>query len=255
MIIVAGDSWACGELHRGDLRNEHDVTTMISHGGLAQFLQEAGHDTVNLGRIGGSNLLTVRIIETWWERNPGKIDKIFVFQTEYTRDYAMAFFEDYDDIQDHHSLSGRMIARFYSRLSNLASALDTKIFLIGGVSDTLAPSVVTNHYPGVEVACQSLTNLLLANDSTISDPVFSWYTNWAQDLVQEVKQKLKPDQLSAFLDEITRSMNREIDVFACPEYFWPDGCHPNRKGHEVLFAYLMENGFVFDKKDQKIANI
>ena len=94
-IVIAGDSWGCGEWLRGDLRK--NVATDIVHGGLAQYLTEDGHTVVNLSQGGASNTFIDSAISKHLEseslRDRENPDKIIVFQTTYTRDYRFRFDE------------------------------------------------------------------------------------------------------------------------------------------------------------------
>lgn len=238
MIIVSGCSWACGEWERSDLRIG---LTEPSHPGLSKYLEEAGHDVVNLGIPGGSNLQVCNKISGWIQRNRDiKIDKIIVFQTEYTRDWRMRFNEDYSKIEHHDSLCNIMIARFYNWLIELEEDADCEVYVIGGASDTLDPEIVKKHYGGLNVVCQSMVNFLINHDTTVEHPIFSWYHQESIPLVEEVKRHLSDSELQKFLVEIQRGADRENIVFSTPEYFWPDGSHPNRAGHKKLFDFLLK---------------
>ena len=235
MIIVSGCSWACGEWDRGDLHHG------VSHPGLSIYLNEAGYRTVNLGIPAGSNLQVADKISGWILRHADvKVDKIIVFQTEYTRDWRMRFDEDYGKIERYDSLCNIMIARFYHRLIEVASDAACEVCLIGGVSDTWEPELVERNYPGIRIVCQSMTNLLINNHPRIANPIFSWYHIESRPLVEEVKRYLNNDELDKFLIEIERGAQRENLVFGTPEYFWPDGVHPNRVGHKKLFDFLTD---------------
>ena len=239
MIIVAGCSWACGEWSRGDLGQG------IVHQGLSQYLIEQQRLCLNLGIPGGSNMRVAQKIQGWLDRNPdANLDKILIFQTEYTRDLALNFEEDFDDISEFDLIAGKIIARFYSRCVEISQTAHCPVYLIGGVSDTIMLSDFEQQYPGVKVACQSLVNLLVNDRDTIDSPILSWYGRGAIEMLHHLKKRLSTDQLQIFLHRIDQGLDRENLVFGNPAYFWPDGMHPNRSGHKKLFDYLCNKGIL-----------
>jgi len=236
MIIVAGCSWACGEWPRGDLSGP------IEHEGLAQYIREAGVQAITMGIPGGGNLAVAHKIKRWIERHPDTVEKIFVMQTEYDRDFSMVFSEDYEHIEYGNDVANRMIERFYHRLMDINRETGIPIYLMGGLGDTLDPELIHTHYSGITVACQSISNLLLNGSDRIDVPVLSWYTKNALDLIQKVRSKLPDIEIENLTNLIDLGAERESNVFACADLFWPDGYHPNRKGHKLLFDFLVERG-------------
>ena len=239
MIIVAGCSWACGEWSRGDkLRG-------IVHEGLSLYIAEQKKPCLNLGIPGGSNMQVAQKIQGWLDRNPdANLDKILIFQTEYTRDLEMKFEEDFDDVSEFDFIPGTIIARFYSRCVEISQIARCPVYLIGGVSDTIMLTDFEQQYPGVKVVCQSLVNLLVNGCETIDNPVLSWYSRSAIEMLHHVKKRLSPDQLQIFLLRIDQGLQRENLVFGKPKYFWPDGCHVNRVGYKILFDFLCDKGIL-----------
>ena len=244
MIIISGCSWSCGEWSRGDTREDKTPYTVL-HEGLTQYIKDVGITVLNLGIPAGSNYVVAKKISSWFERNPDhQVKQIFIFQTDYARDYQMRFDEDFDNIEYANTVAHIMIARFYHRLIEISNKYNVKIYLIGGVSDTLSPEILKSYYAPLEVACQSMVNLLVNKNHLIDDPVLSWYPGEYLPMVERIKKRLSADQISKLLQEIDKGFNRENLVFSAPEYFWPDGIHPNRDGHKKLFDYLVENNYL-----------
>ena len=240
-ILIAGDSWGCGEWPRGD---QSDGSTVL-HGGLAEYCQQAGYDIINLSRGGTSNLQIYRAIKGYLERYPDlEIDKIFVFQTEYTRDQGFTFDEDWTSILEADTLAGIWISRFYSFLADIAEESNCKIYIIGGCSDTIWLDNITDHYPGLHIACQSLTNLILNNNQQVDKPVLSWYSIGDVELINRIKKLLPATRINNLIELITLGYERENLLWANPKYFYPDGIHPNRLGHKILFNYLKEKNYL-----------
>ena len=71
-IIVAGDSWACGE---------YSSTGELTHGGLRQYLDEDGHQTLCFGYPGVGSLTAYDFLFNFIRHNLDKMtfEKILFF--------------------------------------------------------------------------------------------------------------------------------------------------------------------------------
>lgn len=237
-FLIAGDSWGLGEWDTIDEKYQ------VVHSGLAMYLTELGHSVLNLSCGGISNFDIVGRIEGWLSRFPEQVpDKILVFQTEYTRDYKHRDLNIDDfDVEQFSDISSRWISRFYTRLSELSVQYTCPVYIIGGTSDTMWFDDMSAHYPGCQVICQSLTNLLINDDHRISQPVDSWYTNQSYDFVAHARRQ--SFDISDIVAAITLGFDRERAVAERPDFFYPDGVHPNRKGHKILFDFLREQHII-----------
>jgi hypothetical protein len=248
MIIIAGDSWGCGawtDLGPRPVNPNIPNDKPLLHGGLAQFISEAGHNVVNLSVAGGSNLQVARRIETWLERNPDVIvSNIIILQTEYTRDQRIKFPEDYDHIIHANSLRDIWISRFYQRLSHISTLSNSCVTLIGGMSDTFWFDDINREYPGIRLACQSLTTLLIENNPRVQYPIFSWYDGGYLSLIADIKNRIPVEEIPVLLKNLDHGYDRENLLYEHPEYFWPDGRHPNEAGHLKLYCYLKDNNYI-----------
>ena len=245
-IMIAGDSWGCGERkHRIDHIGKYP--TELLHKGLEQYLVDEGHNVINVSKGGISNLDIISRMQKWANRySDVVIDKIFVFQTEFSRDfkhreYITAYGSNDWNISTVDELISIWVERFYYRLSEFAQSKNCKIYLLGGVSDTMWFDNMENDYPGCSIACQSVTNLLINNDSRVSQPVFSWFLNDDELLISCLK---KSTDIAKLLDQIDLGIERENTLAENPDLFFPDGRHPNRTGYKILFNFLKENQFI-----------
>jgi hypothetical protein len=240
-ILIGGCSWGVGEWQRGDLTNK---SNNVLHGGLAQYIKEADHQVVNLSHAGANNTFIFTALRNYLAaeslKNNNYPDFILVFQTEYCRDYGFRFEEDYKELSQVNDLAYIWLARFYSSLSGLAQKYKTKIYIIGGCGDTVWLDNMSQQYPGVEILCQSLVNLLTNDNHRVDEPVYSWYTNTCQALAAELKMILPNDKLDDLIDKIDLGVQRQSLLRLHPEYFWPDGTHPNRMGHKKLYDMLVQ---------------
>lgn len=243
-IWLAGDSWACGEWN--------PECTKILHGGLAQYLQEDGHQVRNLSQGGLSNLDIVHRIKNRHDRyDTEEPDLVLVFQTEYSRDYKHDSMQDqfgsgdWQDLTQGQDLVNRWVERFYIQLSEIAAKFAVPIKIIGGCSDTMPFDNMPQDYPGCDIICQSMTNLILNNNHQIQAPIYSWYTKNTRDLIKKFRHHLSDDHMQFIMHDMERGFQRECLLREHPVFFWPDGIHPNRSGHKILFDFLKKTG-IFD---------
>jgi hypothetical protein len=235
-IVIAGDSWACGEW-----RDDGMLGRGISHPGLSEYLTNLGYLVVNLGKAGGSNINSIERVSDFLKVSSYlKISHVFVFQTEWIRDIK---FEDeeilVEDIATGYlSLKMRLISRFYYKLSRVAQQAKVTIHIIGGCSDTIWLSEFTKEYPGVEIACQSMTNLLLTGNHRIADPVYAVITSQFEEQVKSFKKTMDSNNLELLLADMDEGKQRLWMWEQEKRFFWPDGAHANQTAHNILFDFL-----------------
>jgi hypothetical protein len=235
VILVGGGSWANGEWGGED----------PPHRGLAQYMTEKGLAVENLGYHHGQNTRTIGTFRSWFDTHQDiQVEKIFVFQTDYTCDFLEPWSWQHIKIHSVDTLQNFSLQRFYTELSGIARQNSCTVHVIGGMSDAQDPDEVAQLYPGVVVACQSMVNLLINNQARIKQPVFGWYTTFNLKLFKYLKSVLDYKHAVNLLDRIELSMQRERDMADCQQYFWPDRLHPNRLGHKKLFDYLCEQGYI-----------
>jgi len=236
-VMLVGDSWGCGEWNFN--------SSGILHPGLEQYLREDGHEVHNISRGSISNLDIVHRISDYYQRhNKQSLDLILVFQTEYSRDFKHNKMQedfgvnDWENLKEIKDLQNQWIERFYFRLSEISIRFSVPIKIIGGCSDTIYFDDMSKDYPGCDIVCQSFTNLILFDDDRISDPVFSWYSKSSADLVEKLYKILPMESVNNLVNEIDRGFERECLLKENPTFFYPDGKHPNRIGHRILFDFL-----------------
>lgn len=238
-ILIAGDSWGCGEWNI--------ECSAVLHKGLEQYLVDDGYTVINLSKGGISNLDIVNRLTHWFERfDDVSVSKIFIFQTEFTRDFKHDVMQQHfntDDwcIESVDELASIWIERFYQRLSELAQEKNCKVYLLGGVSDTIRFDSMENDYPMCNIACQSVVNLLVNNDSSVNQPVFSWFLKTDTKLIEKLKKFTNVEKL---IEYINLGIERESVLTEHPELFYPDGRHPNRNGHKILYDFLKRENLV-----------
>lgn len=236
-VLIAGDSWGGGEWNL--------ECTAVLHRGLEQYFENDGYTVANISKGGNSNLdIVARLSRHLDHYNTQPPDVILVFQTEYTRDFKHHAMQedfkssDFSYVETIDDLASRWIERFYMRLSELSIKHQVPIWLIGGCSDTMSFDNMHQDYPGCTLVCQSMVNLILEGCSSIASPVFSWYNSDTEALVTQLRTVVGTKNADGILKEIDKGFERCCLLKENPEYFYPDGKHPNRLGHRILYDYL-----------------
>lgn len=239
MIVIAGDSWACGEWN--------EKTMGVAHRGIAEYFSDDGHLVFNIGQPSGTNYNTVLQIEKFLVSliTTSFVKDIFVFQTEWIRDYTgtdkVKITKSLREI-GYQDLKNYTISEFYYSLSDIAQRYNVRIKLIGGCSDVLFLDQFSSEYPSLEVACQSLVNLCVKSTDKISEPVFeiSKFPEYEKrsSIIKKVKPYSNTQDIENFLFDQQLAEDR-VDLFTSnPQWFYPDGLHANRKAHKVLYNFL-----------------
>lgn len=234
-IVIAGDSWGCGEWERSPGNYE------ISHPGLTQYLIDSNYQVINLSRSGGPNRYSSDRISDFLQVNTYlQISCVIVFQTEWIREILIEHLEILanDFKYGYLELKNRLISRFYYHLSRASIKNNIPIYIVGGCSDTIWLDKFETEYPGLHIACQSLTNLLLENNHRNSDPVYGIFTGNTKLEIEYIKKNISGKDLELLIQDIEKG-NQRLDLWIeKKEFFWPDGAHPNRHGHKILFEFL-----------------
>jgi hypothetical protein len=245
MIVIAGDSWGCGEWK----------DTKRTHTGLEQYLCDDNHDVINIsmpsaspGNILSRLSLLLEVLTTTHQIE--NITHVFVFQTEWVRDFRLSMMPEVNDLVRRKeypkfviptwfdaTISGVLISRWYYRLVELTKKYNIRIGLIGGCSDTLSPEIVKNEYPNLYVACQSLTNLCIYNQHILDNPVFLASSD-SDDFLDHCKKQY--GSINYIVELLESALQRYQAWDDHPEWFKPDGIHANRHSHFKLYTYLKE---------------
>lgn len=244
MYIIVGCSWGAGEYGL-----DHDTT----HGGLCQYIRESGRGAINLSVGGSSNYSSMLRLDLFFNshvnrylKHPlGPKDKIFFFQTEWHRDYRY----DNPGVQqqpplpkDPANIDTWTICNLYYRLSELVQENGVPIYLIGGCADTIWLDEFEQEYPGLQIACQSMTNLCINDEHRVATPFLGGMSPSMADTMRQHFDKSK--SISQILDMINQSQMRYQTWEQHKKWFWPDGAHANRHAHLKLFNWLGETGLI-----------
>lgn len=247
MILICGDSWGLGELE----------TPKILHPGLAGYLREQGHLVVNVSRAAGSNWLSLYRMREFLTNGSiscmkQPLELILAIQTEWPRDYEIrqeiatpeGWINQVWCRDDYHAeLHAQAMSRWYYALSDLAQEHRVRIGVIGGLSDTIWIDRFEQEYPGVFLACQSWVNLCLTGNHRTNDPVH-WVGPTKLMIETFRRRSTGADALEVMLAHLEQAEQRVALMAAHPEWFYPDGSHPNRRAHLLITEFLGQQGIL-----------
>lgn len=241
MILITGDSWACGEWSGQGCDHRYD----ISHPGVSQYLREHGHQVINLGKGGGSNLESASRVTDFLAPENGlanQVNCVLVFQTDWLRDAVYYWYlDEFMEVNyNYEQLKARIISRFYDMLSTTSVRTQVPIYVIGGCSDTIWLERFEQEYPGVSIGCQSWVNLMISNNHRIDVPVMINFERHAKKLVEYAKSKMDHSSLECMLRDMDLSQQRskQLSALNSQGLMCADRTHPNRIAHKILFDYL-----------------
>lgn len=232
MIVIAGDSWACGEW-----QNPEWGINYLGDNGLTRLLAESGRSVINIATPGASSDdIWLRLRDCFRQNRHLDITTAIVFQVELSRD---PWFFRHNWRNGYRESKTIPIDSWYKKLSDLAVEYDVDILLIGGSGETWADERIKILYPRVQVACQSLTNLLINDKPNVDHPVLACWDESTELSVRIMKENSTDDEIKEMLDDIDRSHAR-LDLWRQNrQWFFPDGVHPNLAAHQRLYEYLI----------------
>jgi hypothetical protein len=228
--VLCGDSWCCGVWNIS--------SSNITHPGLSQLLYERGVPTINLGIPGGNNRQTIHRVNQFIDQNPQvKIDRLIIFQTGLLRIFKDSELLPELSCKKYADIESFYLTEFYCRLSDISQKINVPVYLIGGVGDTLWYDKFSTEHPGVQIVCQSFTNLLLYDNPRIDNPVTDVF-------MPEKIYKILSHNKQNLLDAVY-SMETRLEIYKNnPQFFFPDGLHPNLLGHEKLYNLLVKTNLI-----------
>ena len=221
-ILLAGDSWGVGVWAKPPAESNP-----ISHGGVAQFLTEAGHDVTNLSIGGASNIGDIlRFIRT---KSKGKYDFVFVIATDPNRDVRPEdFWKKEYGVQDYINRHTLYLKSFIQQLDSLDRG---PIYLLGGLVK-LDNDLVQN--TSIKIAMPSILEFLEPN-LEMFDIFFTRHTKTLQSL--DAKNILSDDLINYIYKQTKR-----WDQFAVRENIMgPDAVHPGLESHRKIADFLLED--------------
>jgi len=215
-IVIGGDSWG--------VREWSDLEEI--HRGMWQYFVEDGHEVSMSAIPGECNYITTNHLKNVVSQPFIKYDYIFWFQSDPLRDLR-----PYDDFgkslktyEDLIVKSNELLDKTY----NFLNLIGKKIYCIGGCSKLNMELI--KKYNNLHPLIESVTEFILPG---YQHPKL-WHSDWIN-----VVDKLDMDSIDFLLeDKMKQDSLADTNIKEHREYFWPDGGHPNRKGHKVLYDFI-----------------
>lgn len=246
-IFIGGGSWARGEWDKDIPR--------VSHRGLIQYFLDDGYSVVDASLARSWHFKSIQKLERQLTREYQENDIVFFMLADPLLDVVMPALHDLQlkrnnsvknltVFTDEIKRAGGVIAllretqnNIYKQLNDVAKQFNTTIHCIGGNANV--NTNLLTPYPNLKPTVMSWMDLLIGHlqeHQHVKDPKFVVSYTWGIDYIdlskytnefaEQVKQEVK------LLSDKTNIMNELI--------FHPDGLHPNREGHKILYNYLVK---------------
>jgi len=245
-ILLAGDSWACGEWgQRSSVKfSSHRKPTHkkegygVLHPGINKHLKLAGHKVRLIHHFANNHAITL-VEEYLKTRNP---TIIFFFVTDPLRNTTLAdadlitkdsFLSTVNRITtraDFEQLHHELLHDNFQRLNKLKR----KIYLIGGCQRIYKEDI--KQYKNLVCLTECMAELVCPE---WSHPPF-WDSGWSKNIQWTKEPKSKRKWFDYFYDE----SKKQWDMYSNDKWnlwFYPDGHHPNRYSHEIFYKWLTQN--------------
>ena len=218
-ILIGGDSWACGEW-QFDKTN----TNTIVHPGLAQYFLDDGFAVINCAQGRSSNSEAIdRMLDQYAK---DKFDYVIWVQTDPLRDLR-PYVDFLSKFTKHDQLlveSNRLLNSSYEKLNQLGK----QIICLGGCSK-LDPDI--SKYKNLIPLVDSIIEFLL--------PDFTHPEIWHSDWIRCTKNAVVSTFNEELLDQLLMNKQQQDQLYLEP-LFNPDGQHPNRDGHRIIYDRITE---------------
>lgn len=230
-VFIAGDSWGCGEW------SDSIINKTINHEGLCQYLTDAGYTVINSSHGGYSNSDSIRRLLTDISQYYEPQDLILWIQTDSFRDIDPSYTNFSQHIINENGIDQlvkKLLRASYQELDNIGKNLNTQIHLIGGMQDIdLQESA---EFTNLNVLVTSWTRLLVGHMLEF-DTYFPQHTS-GYNLARLLDKKLFNNELFFKTIDVLYQIEKNWRMFT-EKIFHPDGSHPNRDGHKMLFEFIV----------------
>ena len=221
-IIITGDSWSQGEW------DGYPTNYRITHGGVQQYLTEAGYTVTNVGQGGYNNneSLAALISEL---PNDNYTHCIFFF----TDPLRQTTYEEFSTTLPSMIIRNH-VNHLLESLDNINKETGIKIVIVGGCAKLIFKDYVPTN---IDVIVPSLSELLIPEfiDNEFMNSQ-EWNDHWLK-----LETKLSFEHKKEIYD-VCNNAGIKFDTWKKrKDLFWPDGIHVNSRGHKILFDYLIDN--------------
>lgn len=220
-VFIGGDSWGVGEL------------PTLEHLGLEQYFREDGYTVFNSAfRGAGTRDSISQLLETVKQAHqPG--DYIFWIQSDPIRNLR-PYSNLPNELADAGSLTAlmhRQLTNDYNQLHSLGRRFNSMVYLIGGLTSVV--KYLVDERPRLNILLTSWVELLVGSQYPNTD--------WENFCICNSDYTINDfgDQIDRNLVDQLYEFDQNKQVFR-NQLFRPDGFHPNREGHKILYNYIKE---------------
>lgn len=229
-ILIAGDSWGCGEW---DFRLITKTATeiSISHKGTEQYFLDNGYNVVNLSSGNSSCSDSLEQLSIFFNSSESEDIVVVWFQTDPLRNLRpyTNFRNQIKTYNDMLVLNDQILDSTY----NLLNQFNKKIVCIGGCSKLNLELI--NKYPNLIPLIPSVPEFLIENYTAPE----LWISDWFYS------EHFKVD--TADINKLVYISKAKENLKRYPALFFPDGEHPNRHGHKLIFEHLIKHENIFKR--------
>ena len=226
-IIIAGDSWGCGEWDFDPIETGH----IITHKGIEQYFLDDGYAVVNLCKGGASNNFAINSLRNYPNITDGDI--ILWFQTDPLRDLQPydGFHEEFTNYDTIITAQEKLLEQTYTNLDSIGY----KIICIGGCSK-------------LRIRPQNPYYNLIPILASFAEFAFVEYVHpevWFSDWYYLVDRQFDLDSLDKLL--YNKELQDQLRLPKNQNWVSPDGQHPNRIAHRKLYEFLLSHETIFKR--------
>lgn len=246
-IFVAGSSWARGEWQYG--------SPVVVHHGIREYFANAGYVVVDASQARSYHVKVIDFLSKKLSQEFVPGDIVFFILADPLLDIIMPELASLRMKRDQDAKNLQMLTQsiqdagglinlirkqqdiIYSAINRLGKVHNTKIHLIGGTYNVNTD--ISKKYSNLEATVISWIDLLIGHLREyphVGDPKFGISYTWGINYID----------ISKYTTEFAAQVTEEFDSIMKPSVllneliFHPDGLHPNREGHKILFEHLVE---------------
>jgi len=246
-IFVAGSSWA-----RGEWDPDQPV---VRHDGIKQYFADSGYTVVDCSQARSYHSRVIQLLDKKLAKEYKQNDIVFFIMADPLLDLIMPelstmqvkrssdvvnlkdFTESVKQAGGLLNLLRQQQDSIYKQLDSVAKKYNVKIHCIGGTYNvnTNILNKYTNLLPTVVSWIYLLAGQYREHPGT-DNPEFGITYTWGVDYID----------LSTYTAEFANQVRNEFETIADSTkimnelIFHPDGLHPNREGHKILYNHLVE---------------
>ena len=245
-ILLAGDSWACGEWgERSSVKiSSHRKPTFkkegygVIHPGINKHLKLAGHKVRLVHHFANNH--AIDLLEEYLKtRNPTIIlffvtdplrNTTLADETSVTKKSFLSIIQHLATRENFEKFHHECLHENFQRLNKLKR----KIYLIVGCQRIYKEEI--KQYKNLICLTECLAELVCPE---YNFPNF-WDSGWSKNIKWTKQPKSKRKWFDYFYDENAKQWEMYHNNKWRP-WFHPDGHHPNRYSHELFYKWLTEN--------------